>query len=153
MSEKERYSDAELEEFRKLINDKIAAAQELYDELVEAINNSEHELAAELHPEGHAVVLDKAKMKPGENLYILSEVEIRLHPEFHQLVEHNHRRRSDNGPQELYDELVEAINNSHGNGTGDTSPTFKALEEAADVNERGNIVHLRFIFSLTHSVA
>ena len=40
MSEKERYSDAELEEFRKLINDKIAAAQELYDELVEAINNS-----------------------------------------------------------------------------------------------------------------
>ena len=64
MSEKERYSDAELEEFRKLINDKIAAAQELYDE------------------------------------------------------------------------LVEAINNSHGNGTGDTSPTFKALEEAADVNER-----------------
>ena len=60
MSEKERYSDAELEEFRKLINDKIAAAQELYDELVEAINNS----------------------------------------------------------------------------PGDTSPTFKALEEAADVNER-----------------
>ena len=31
---------------------------------------------------------------------------------------------------------MEAINNSHGNGTGDTSPTFKALEEAADVNER-----------------
>ena len=81
----------------------------------------EHELAAELHPEGHAVVLDKAKMKPGENLYILSEVEIRLHPEFHQLVEHNHRRRSDNG------HCGEAF--------------------------RGNIVHLRFIFSLTHSVA
>lgn len=35
-----------------------------------------------------------------------------------------------------YDELVEAIRNSYGNGTGDTSPTFKALEEAADVNER-----------------
>ena len=45
MSEKERYSDAELEEFRKLINDKIAAAQELYDELVEAINNSHGNMA------------------------------------------------------------------------------------------------------------
>ncbi|MDE6464226.1 MAG: TraR/DksA C4-type zinc finger protein [Muribaculaceae bacterium] len=38
--------------------------------------------------------------------------------------------------QTAYDELVEAIRNSYGNGTGDTSPTFKALEEAADVNER-----------------
>lgn len=38
--------------------------------------------------------------------------------------------------QALYDELTEAIRNSYGNGTGDTSPTFKALEEAADVNER-----------------
>lgn len=36
----------------------------------------------------------------------------------------------------LYDELTETIKNSYGNGTGDTSPTFKALEEAADVNER-----------------
>ncbi len=41
-----------------------------------------------------------------------------------------------NAAQALYDELVETINNSYGNGTGDTSPTFKALEEAADVNER-----------------
>lgn len=38
--------------------------------------------------------------------------------------------------QALYDELTETIKNSYGNGTGDTSPTFKALEEAADVNER-----------------
>lgn len=38
--------------------------------------------------------------------------------------------------QSTYDELVEAIRNSYGNGTGDTSPTFKTLEEAADVNER-----------------
>lgn len=38
--------------------------------------------------------------------------------------------------QALYDELTETIRNSYGNGTGDTSPTFKALEEAADVNER-----------------
>lgn len=64
MSEKTRYTDEELEEFRQLILDKIASAQEAYDE------------------------------------------------------------------------LVEAIKNSYGNGTGDTSPTFKALEEAADVNER-----------------
>ncbi len=38
--------------------------------------------------------------------------------------------------QTLYDELTETIRNSYGNGTGDTSPTFKALEEAADVNQR-----------------
>lgn len=38
--------------------------------------------------------------------------------------------------QALYDELTETIRNSYGNGTLDTSPTFKALEEAADVNER-----------------
>lgn len=38
--------------------------------------------------------------------------------------------------QALYDELTETLKNSYGNGTGDTSPTFKALEEAADVNER-----------------
>ncbi len=64
MCEKTRYSDEELEEFRTLINEKIAAAQAAYDD------------------------------------------------------------------------LVEAIKSSYGNGTGDTSPTFKALEEAADVNER-----------------
>lgn len=64
MSEKTRYSDEELEEFRQLINEKIASAQSALDE------------------------------------------------------------------------LTEAIHNSYGNGTGDTSPTFKALEEAADVNER-----------------
>ncbi len=64
MSEKTRYSDEELEEFRAIILDKLAAAQALYDE------------------------------------------------------------------------LTETIRNSYGNGTGDTSPTFKALEEAADVNER-----------------
>lgn len=38
--------------------------------------------------------------------------------------------------QALYDELTETLRNSYGNGTLDTSPTFKALEEAADVNER-----------------
>lgn len=64
MSEKTRYSDEELEEFRTLINEKIAAAQAAYDD------------------------------------------------------------------------LIEAIRSSYGNDTGDTSPTFKALEEAADVNER-----------------
>lgn len=63
MDEKVRYSDAELEEFRAIINEKLAAAQTLYDE------------------------------------------------------------------------LMETLNNSYGNGTGDTSPTFKALEDASDVNE------------------
>ena len=38
--------------------------------------------------------------------------------------------------QALYDELIETINNGSGNGTLDTSPTFKALEDASDVNER-----------------
>ena len=33
MDEKVRYSDAELEEFRAIINEKLAAAQTLYDEL------------------------------------------------------------------------------------------------------------------------
>lgn len=63
MDEKVRYSDAELEEFRAIINEKLADAQTLYDE------------------------------------------------------------------------LMETLNNSYGNGTSDTSPTFKALEDASDVNE------------------
>lgn len=38
--------------------------------------------------------------------------------------------------KELYDELCSSLNNGEGNGTADTSPTFKALEEGANVLER-----------------
>ncbi len=36
----------------------------------------------------------------------------------------------------LYDELCASLSNSDGNGTADTSPTFKALEEGANVLEQ-----------------
>lgn len=39
MSEKERYTDEELEEFRQLILDKLAKARELYDELTEGLKS------------------------------------------------------------------------------------------------------------------
>lgn len=64
MAEATRYSDAELEEFRQLINTKLEAAQALYEELCSLLRNNE------------------------------------------------------------------------GNGTADTSPTFKVLEEGANVLER-----------------
>lgn len=38
--------------------------------------------------------------------------------------------------QELFDDLTEGLKSDYGNGTSDTANTFKALEEAADVNER-----------------
>ena len=39
MQEKTRYSDEELEEFRQLVQEKLNAAQEYYDELRSAITN------------------------------------------------------------------------------------------------------------------
>ena len=39
MTEKTRYTDAELDEFRKLINEKLAKAQKEYEELRNAISN------------------------------------------------------------------------------------------------------------------
>jgi len=36
----------------------------------------------------------------------------------------------------LYEELCASLNNSEGNDTDDTSPTFKALEEGANTLER-----------------
>lgn len=36
----------------------------------------------------------------------------------------------------LYEELCASLNNSDGNDTADTSPTFKALEEGANTLER-----------------
>ncbi len=38
--------------------------------------------------------------------------------------------------QELYDDLCASLNNGDGNDTADTSPTFKTLEEGANVAER-----------------
>lgn len=64
MSEQQRYSDEELEEFRQIINSKLASATELYEELCASLRNND------------------------------------------------------------------------GNGTADTSPTFKTLEEGANVLER-----------------
>ncbi|MBD5175474.1 MAG: TraR/DksA family transcriptional regulator [Bacteroidales bacterium] len=37
---------------------------------------------------------------------------------------------------ELYEDLCSSLNNSDGNDTADTSPTFKALEEGSNVLER-----------------
>ena len=57
---------------------------------------SKEELASKLNAECHAVVLDKTQMKPRKHLYILSEIEVRLYPNFHGLVYYNdtsqHRR-------------------------------------------------------------
>lgn len=39
MSEKERYTDEELEEFRAIILEKLAKARELYDELTEGLKS------------------------------------------------------------------------------------------------------------------
>lgn len=41
MSEKTRYTDEELEEFRQIILDKIQSAQELYEELCSSLRNTE----------------------------------------------------------------------------------------------------------------
>lgn len=38
--------------------------------------------------------------------------------------------------QTEYERLRETVNNGDGNGTADTSPTFKALEEGADTLEK-----------------
>lgn len=38
--------------------------------------------------------------------------------------------------QKEYESLRETVNNGDGNGTSDTSPTFKALEEGADTLEK-----------------
>lgn len=38
--------------------------------------------------------------------------------------------------QNEYERLRETVNNGDGNGTSDTSPTFKALEEGADTLEK-----------------
>lgn len=38
--------------------------------------------------------------------------------------------------KELYEELCSSLRNTDGNDTSDTSPTFKALEEGANVFER-----------------
>ncbi|MDE6121166.1 MAG: TraR/DksA family transcriptional regulator [Muribaculaceae bacterium] len=37
---------------------------------------------------------------------------------------------------ELYEELCQSLNNSDGNDTADTSPTFKVLEEGSNTLER-----------------
>lgn len=50
MTEVTRYSDEELEEFRELINKKIEAATELYDELCALLRNNEGNDTADTSP-------------------------------------------------------------------------------------------------------
>lgn len=53
--------------------------------------------------------------------------------EFKQLIEGKLAKA-----QAEYDRLCESLNNSEGNGTADTSPTFKVLEEFSDTFEKEN---------------
>lgn len=53
--------------------------------------------------------------------------------EFKQLIESKLEKA-----QAEYDRLCELLSNSNGNGTADTSPTFKVLEEFSDAFEKEN---------------
>lgn len=55
MEEKTRYSDEELEEFRVLIQEKLAVAQEDYDQTMDAIMNRDNNEADDTAPTYHAL--------------------------------------------------------------------------------------------------
>ena len=55
MEEKPRYSDEELEEFRVLIQEKLAVAQEDYDQTMDAIMNRDNNEADDTAPTYHAL--------------------------------------------------------------------------------------------------
>jgi len=67
--------------------------------------------------------------------------------EFKDLIEHKLKKARDD-----YANLAEGINNSEGNDTQDTSPTFKVLEEGANVlskEEASRLAHRQQKF-ITH---
>ncbi|MDO5075472.1 MAG: TraR/DksA C4-type zinc finger protein [Bacteroidales bacterium] len=55
MSEKLRYTDEELEGFRELINEKLAVAQQQYDEIVATLNRSNSNDVDDTMPTYHAL--------------------------------------------------------------------------------------------------
>lgn len=55
MEEKKRYSDEELEEFRQIINDKLAVAQSDYNHLLEQLNNENNNGIDDTMPTYHAL--------------------------------------------------------------------------------------------------
>jgi len=55
MAEKTRYSDAELEEFRQLIEEKLRVAQEDYEHTMDAVMNRDSNEADDTAPTYHAL--------------------------------------------------------------------------------------------------
>lgn len=55
MSDKLRYTDEELEEFRALINEKLEVAQQQYDEIVATLNRSNSNDVDDTMPTYHAL--------------------------------------------------------------------------------------------------
>ena len=55
MSEKTRYSDEELEEFRQLIEEKLRVAQEDYEHTMDAVMNRDSNEADDTAPTYHAL--------------------------------------------------------------------------------------------------
>lgn len=55
MSEKLRYTDEELEDFRELINEKLTVAQQQYDEIVATLNRSNSNDVDDTMPTYHAL--------------------------------------------------------------------------------------------------
>ena len=55
MAEKTRYSDAELEEFRELIEEKLRVAQEDYEHTMDAVMNRDSNEADDTAPTYHAL--------------------------------------------------------------------------------------------------
>lgn len=77
MAEKTRYSDAELEEFRQLIEEKLKVAQEDYDHTMDAVMNRDSNEADDTAPTYHALE-EGSEVQSKEQLMAMAQRQLKF---------------------------------------------------------------------------
>ena len=77
MAEKTRYSDAELEEFRQLIEEKLRVAQEDYEHTMDAVMNRDSNEADDTAPTYHALE-EGSEVQSKEQLMAMAQRQLKF---------------------------------------------------------------------------
>ena len=77
MAEKTRYSDAELEEFRQLIEEKLKVAQEDYEHTMDAVMNRDSNEADDTAPTYHALE-EGSEVQSKEQLMAMAQRQLKF---------------------------------------------------------------------------
>ena len=77
MAEKTRYSDAELEEFRELIEEKLKVAQEDYDHTMDAVMNRDSNETDDTAPTYHALE-EGSEVQSKEQLMAMAQRQLKF---------------------------------------------------------------------------